>query len=232
MRYAIALSLTFLLLASSAARAHEDTDNPEHHHSMAGEAPAVRTRADGSRTVTGLGRFYRRVPLVDYDQPDEFHVICHGRGAVHGECVASGPISQHSKTGRLARQDHRTGDLMRDEQGEIVYYGPPREITGRVRLPDGSLEPSAWSTTDYNAARLRRERPEDPPPTEREDWIVWDAQLEFDVQGRAFRGGECTKRTYAGACTAVTVEAGQCIDWFEHLPSGLRRESRVCMPGG
>ena len=102
MRYAIGLSLTFLLLASSAARAHEDTDNPEHHHSMVGEAPAVRTRADGSCTVTGLGRFYRRVPLADHD-PDEFHVICHGRGAVHGECVASGPVAQDPA--RTTRQE-------------------------------------------------------------------------------------------------------------------------------
>ena len=232
MRYAIGLSLTFLLLASSAARAHEDTDNPEHHHSMVGEAPAVRTRADGSRTVTGLGRFYRRVPLVDHQQPDEFHVICHGRGTVHGECVASGPVSQSGKTGRLVRQDNRTGELLRDEQGEIVYYGPPREITGRKRLPDGSLVPSAWGIMNHNAARLRRERPEDPPPTEREDFSQGiRGRLDFDVQGRAFLGGVCTKRVF-GACTEVTVEAGQCIEWFEHLPSGLRRESRECVPGG
>ena len=221
MRYAIGLSLTFLLLASSAARAHEDTDNPEHHHSMVGEAPAVRTRADGSRTVTGLGRFYRRVPLVDHDQPDEFHVICHGRGAVHGECVASGPVGQDRATGRLFRQDHRTGSRM------LVPYGPPRELAGRAYRPeDNSLVLSAWSIMGVNADRLRRERPEDPPPTERENLL-----LQFAGQGRFFRGGKCAKQV-GGVCTEVTVKAGQCIEWYEHLPSGLRREWRECAPGG
>ena len=55
--------------------------------------------------------------------------------------------------------------------------------------------------------------------------------MHFDVQGRAFREGKCTKHV-SGACTEVTVEAGQCIEWFEHLPSGLRRESRECVLGG
>ena len=210
MRYAIGLSLTFLLLASSAARAHEDTDNPEHHHSMVGETPAVRTRADGSRTVTGLGRFYRQVPLVDRDQPEEFHVICHGRGAVHGECAASGPVAQDQATGRLFRQNHRTGSRM------LVPYGPPREVVG-----------SAWSIYSVNAARLRRERPEDPPPTERENLL-----FQFDDQGRAFRGGQCAQRRVDGVCTEVTVKAGQCIEWIELLPSSLRREWRECAPGG
>ena len=85
---------------------------------------------------------------------------------------------------------------------------------------------SRLTRISVNQARLRRERPEDPPPAERENLL-----FQFDSQSRLFRGGKCAKRV-DGLCTEVTIEAGQCIEWIELLPSGLRREWRECAPGG
>lgn len=77
----------------------------------------------------------------------------------------------------------------------LVPYGPPREVAG-----------SAWSIMSKNRDRLRRERPEYPPPTERENLVT----IQFDGQGRLFVGGKCTKQRVDGACTEVTLKPGQC----------------------
>ena len=109
---------------------------------------------------------------------------------------------------------------------------------------------------NYNGARLRRERPEDPPPTEREH-VRFILDHEYDLQGRMFPSGECVERQANDAirsgdqeriarstqvCVKVregaydrakplsdrVLDPGECIDRVERLPSGLARYWREC----